>query len=103
MGTLPPPRSQLIMENMESVAASLFPKHQAVTFARDNNATFIDFSSDELREASSKLKSNKAPGPINIPPEILKVVVEKNGLANEGCFPVEWKIARFATQKTRKT
>ncbi|KAK9752255.1 hypothetical protein QE152_g4433 [Popillia japonica] len=56
------PRPSLTTPRMEEVVNHLFPRHQPVVFQCVQKA------------ACGKLKSNKAPGPGNIPTEILKLV-----------------------------
>lgn len=62
------------------------------------------FTAKELLDAAKKIKEKKAPGPDNIPPEVIKVVVENhtemlvstmNRLLTQGEFPKEWKEARL--------
>lgn len=99
-----PPRLQMTMQNMEEVVDHLFPVHQQVIFDCDRSVAFTDFTIDELRTASEKLKGNKAPGPGSIPPEIIKAVALNkpeyvlavyNNLARRREFPAEWKRARL--------
>lgn len=99
-----PPRLRLPMERMEEVIAHLFPMHTAVIFDCDISVGFTDFTADELHHACNKLKNNKAPGPGNIPPEVIKgvclhnptyVLSMYNKLASEATFPSEWKIAKL--------
>lgn len=70
----------------------------------DNNVIFLDFTVEELEEASSKLKVKKAPGPDMIPPEILKLISKGNSqyvlriynkLAKDATFPSIWKKANL--------
>lgn len=65
---------------------------------------FPDFTIEDLRQASSKLKNKKAPGPNNIPAEILKRLIDinpefvlgiYNNLARRKEFPSEWKVAKL--------
>lgn len=64
----------------------------------------LQFTLEELREACCKLKTRKAPGPSEIPSEIMKIVIEYqpewvlsiyNRLASQQRFPDEWKMARL--------
>ncbi|KAG5885294.1 hypothetical protein JTB14_027252 [Gonioctena quinquepunctata] len=89
---------------MKKIANHLLPVYQPVIFDCDINARFLNFTLDELQAASSKLKNKKAPGPGNIPPEIIKqVAIDRpediltvyNALANRANFPAEWKRARI--------
>lgn len=99
-----PPRLQMAMQTMEEVVDHLFPIHQQVIFICDRSVIFTNFSIEELRAACGKLKQNKAPGPGNIPPEIIKeVTLNKpeyvlrvyNELASSANFPADWKRARL--------
>lgn len=99
-----PPAVNLTTEALEAVVKHLFPTHNNVNFHCNFRDNFVDFTSDEMLNACSKLKSNRAPGPGNIPAEIIKSVVQYNPnfiisvynrLAKEGTFPLEWKIARL--------
>ncbi|XP_057656710.1 uncharacterized protein LOC130894130 [Diorhabda carinulata] len=73
-----PSRLSLTMDTIEQVVKHLFPVHQDVIFNCDNNNRILSFSVSELQVASRKLKSGKAPGPGNIPPEVLKAAIEAN-------------------------
>lgn len=62
------------------------------------------FSFDELHQALRKIPNNRAPGPDNIPNEIIKLMAGKfpdpfltvfNSCLKEGLFPVRWKSARL--------
>lgn len=57
-----------------TVVYHLFPKHDNVIFDSDTSNNFIEFTTDELLKVCSKLKNNEAPGPGNIPPEIMKTL-----------------------------
>lgn len=94
----------LTTDAMEAVVNHLFPTHNDVMFSCDSSDSFLDFTPEEMMKACSKLKSNKAPGPGNIPSEIIKAVAQQNSnhilpvynkLAKEGLFPAEWKVARL--------
>lgn len=99
-----PPRVCLPMEKMSEVIAQLFPTHTDVIFDCDPSVSFTNFTTDELQYACEKLKNNKAPGPGNIPPEIVKAVALYNPnyvlsiynkLAKKAIFPIEWKQAKL--------
>lgn len=99
-----PPKQQMPMQTVEAVVRHLFPEHEAVQWACNKDAVFADFTADELRLACAKLKDRKAPGPGNIPPEIIKylaitrpsyVLSVYNNLACRGNFPKDWKRARL--------
>lgn len=64
------------MQTMLVVSTHLF--HLEVTFRRDGNAKFLNFTVEELQAASRKLKRNKAPELGSIPWEIIKAVAQKN-------------------------
>ena len=92
------------MQTMESIVDTLFPEHQPVRWNRDNDAEFVSFTLEELIAACNKLKLNKAPGPGNIPPEILKNVTQHcpnlvlsvyNELARKTTFPDIWKRSKL--------
>ena len=98
------PRLQLTMKTMEQVVNHLFPVHDNVIFDCDIEPNFIKFTIEELHKACEKIKNNRAPGPGNIPPEIIKriglersgyVLEVYNGLAANMNFPAEWKKAKL--------
>lgn len=97
-----PPRQQMAMQTVEEVVNHLFPVHEPVRFICDRTVIFSNFRLEELSKASDRLKVKKAPGPGNIPPEIIKEVVKNkpdyvldvyNSLASRSMFPMEWKQA----------
>lgn len=97
-----PPKPQLTMEQVEQVVTQLFPEHEPASFNFTVNETPIYFTSSELQRACAKIKNNKAPGPGNIPSEIIKelsvlkpkfVLSLYNDLAERGEFPKQWKKA----------
>lgn len=97
-----PPKPQLTMNKMEEVVRHLFPEHAPVSFNFAENATIESFTPNDLQKACSRLKNNKAPGPGNIPAEIIKelasikheiVLKMYNDLARKGEFPNQWKKA----------
>lgn len=99
-----PPPLKLTAEAMEDVVNHLFPIHNDVTFNTNTNDNFPEFTSEDILKACSKLKNNKAPGPGNIPSEVIKEIIQQkpdsilpvfNKLASDGYFPAEWKIARL--------
>lgn len=70
----------------------------------DNTVIFSNFSVDELQEASKKIKLKKAPGPGEVPPEIMKILAIKNPeyllelyneMACKSLFPERWKVAKL--------
>lgn len=99
-----PPRLNLTSDVLENAIKYLFPVHEGVIFKCDKQTRFQDFSVEEICNACGKMKNNKAPGPSNIPAEIIKAIVKQkancllpvyNKLAKEATFPVEWKVAKL--------
>lgn len=98
------PRINLTIDFMEKAVKHLFPIHNEVIFDCDSRNRFPHFTPEEIRNAGLKLKNGKAPGPGNIPGEIIKAITEKkptclsslySKLAKELTFPVDWKLARL--------
>ena len=91
-------------EFVERIIRDLFPEQ--IREKRDRPTDFVFdeedlFTMDELREEVRSLKSNKAPGPDNIPNEVLKIVVDTcpdvllnvfNACLRQGVFPRAWKV-----------
>lgn len=71
---------------LEEVTGHLFPTHQQMLFNRDMDGTFVDFTVEELRAATGKLKNNKVPGPNNISSEIVKQLALLNINSNLLCL-----------------
>lgn len=99
-----PPMTPMTMEMTEKVVDHLFPVHEQVKWNCDKTVIFSRFTIDELCVACDNLKSNKAPGPGNIPPNIIKhlattkpelVLQVYNKLASKAIFPVLWKRANL--------
>lgn len=99
-----PPRVNLPRDVTENIVNHLFPKHNTVIFDCDISDRFLDFTMEELENACDKMKTNKAPGPGNIPAEVIKAVTKQkptyvlsvyNKLARHFIFPNEWKIAKL--------
>lgn len=67
-----PPKIRLSMTFTEEIVTQLFPTHEQTQFQCERDTPFQPFTGEELEVASQKLKSDKAPGPGKIPPEILK-------------------------------
>lgn len=97
-----PPKVKLSMPFTKKIASQLFPTHDPVEFQCDANAEFVPFTESELLTATNRVKSNKAPGPGRILPEVLKKVAQLrpnyvlsvyNRLAKDGHFPRQWKKA----------
>ena len=97
---------QLDNEKMQKIVDTLFPTH--VLRAEDQyNQLHEDpppFTETELRAATSRLKSGKAPGPDGVPVEALKVIADRrpellltmyNTCLHDGFFPETWKIQRL--------
>lgn len=107
-----PPKPTLTLTKVEEIAHHLFPVHDSVIFDCENNTRFVEFTLDELQAACSKLKNNKAPGPGNIPSEVIKHIVSErpdyvlrayNELAARAHFPEKWKKAKLVLlQKPNK-
>lgn len=103
-----PPVQKLSIEDMEIVVRHLFPTHKEVNFVCDSGERFPNFKEEELKLASSKLKSKKAPGPGLIPSEVVKYLATHhadytlsiyNKLALAKQFPEEWKLAKLVLIK----
>lgn len=99
-----PPKLNMTGDIMENIVSHLFPVHQDVIFNCDSRNRFLDFNVEEIREACSKMKNKKAPGPNNIPAEVLKAIAQQkpncllpvfNQLAREAIFPTQWKVAKL--------
>lgn len=93
-------------EKIKLWVEKLFPKHPInvwmdIVVAEEEIPMF---QRTEIIAAAKKIKTKKAPGPDNIPPEVMKAVAEKNpDLVTEvfnhclksGEFPGIWKVARL--------
>lgn len=99
-----PQNNLMTFEAMEKASEYLFPTHPRVDFVPQKTDKFVDFTVEELKSASNKLKLNKAPGPGQIPNVVIKMVAEKkpkivletlNKLAVNGVFPIVWKKAKL--------
>lgn len=99
-----PHTSAMTMKTVEVVATHLFPEHEGVDFLRRIPVQVEPFTAEELQAACRKMRNKKAPGPIGIPPEIVKEVAAGrpqyvlkvyNGLASKCQFPDEWKRAKL--------
>lgn len=97
-----PPKPNLTIDEMEAIARELFPVHSEVNFSYDADDDFPSFNEEELILACQKIKNKKAPGPRQIPPEVIKLVATHrpdymlsvyNELARNKKFPEEWKVA----------
>lgn len=107
-----PPTGLDDQQQME-MASKLFPKHRVGKWDRAPiNSAVPLFTRSALIEASKKVKEKKAPGPDNLPPEVVKEVIKTqpdtllktlNGLLAEGIFPREWKVARLVLIEKNKS
>ncbi|XP_043063330.1 uncharacterized protein LOC122319742 [Drosophila ficusphila] len=102
-GTTP----ELKEEQMDHIVKTLFPAHTN-SIARPTppiaEEQIEPFTVDELLKAAKTLKRKKAPGPDNIPSEVLKVIAENrpqilldmyNACITSGTFPDTWKVQRL--------
>lgn len=102
-------RLDLSDEHVEKVIKSLFPTHPP-TESRKKKAEepIQELSEEELKKITKSIKTNKAPGPDNIPAKIIKRICEErpdwiikvlNNLAKEEAFPKEWQEATLILLK----
>lgn len=101
-------------EAMAKVSAELFPKHRIAYWTIPNvKPEDIElFTGEETLEAGKKIKGGKAPGTDGIPPDIIKLVVERftleskealNNALKRGQIPRAFKEARLVlVEKPRK-
>ncbi|KAJ3639076.1 hypothetical protein Zmor_004373 [Zophobas morio] len=92
-------------ETEEAQIKKLFPSKPQITWDEpEYTEQQPNFTVEELKEALSKCKNKKAPGPDGIKIEIIKAVAEGNyhllldcinSLWQKGAFPTEWKIAKL--------
>lgn len=100
------PMAKLEDSRQLEVANTLFPPETSKTvreeFPCDLSCT--PFELDDLKEAISRIKNKRAPGPDRIPPEIAKaaayaesvaILQVYNTLIMKGEFPKEWKKAKL--------
>lgn len=96
------------------IARSLFPQLPMEELGRKKAFERpAHFEEDELMEAAANLKTGKAAGLDNIPPEIAKIAAFKhkdvfleiaNHIIDKGTYPTEWKTAKLIlVEKPRKT
>ncbi|KRG07864.1 uncharacterized protein Dmoj_GI25793 [Drosophila mojavensis] len=90
-------------DTMDHIVATLFPAHIHEAHERapvELDGSVPDFTEEELNIAALSLKNKKAPGPDNIPAEILKVIASGrptfllrmyNACLKERIFPEAWK------------
>ncbi|KAK9754563.1 hypothetical protein QE152_g1052 [Popillia japonica] len=98
IGYLPSPH--MSMATVEKVVEHFCPKHKPVTFVVEKKEFRTKFTTETLKTAGPKLKSNKAPGPGNISLEVIKLLLQTNPkylfpvyntLPEIGNFPKIWK------------
>ncbi|KAJ8912476.1 hypothetical protein NQ315_014576 [Exocentrus adspersus] len=99
-----PPRTNMTMPSVLKVVDGLFPKHAVVEFEILDMPQMTPFTVNEILQSCAKLKTNKAPGPGNVPAEIIKQLTQSrpdyalsvyNRLASNGNFPEKWKTAKL--------
>lgn len=92
-------------EAVSNIVATLFPSHPV----RSDDISYgevdtILFTEQELQSAATTLKNKKAPGPDNIPAEVIKAIAHRrpqpllrmyNACLREGIFPEVWKTQRL--------
>ena len=108
------PRRTLDDATQLEIARGLFPGVGPTDWEhpRTSAVTPPPFGEEELREAVKRLKTGKAAGPDNIPPEIARVTACEqaetflkitNNMITSGVFPQEWKETRLVLiEKPRK-
>ncbi|XP_070071122.1 uncharacterized protein [Drosophila takahashii] len=98
---------ELQVEQMDNIVGALFPTHEI----RPRRRTVPDleervdmFTLEESVRSTNSLKSRKAPGPDNIPAEVLQAIAERrpnllldmfNACIRKGLFPKQWKLQRL--------
>lgn len=97
-------RTNIALEKMLEVCDILFPAQETQDWIQTEPREFEPIETEEIVKAENKIRSKKAPGPDDIPPEVVKVIAKKepeilkdifNKLLREGYFPQQWKIARI--------
>lgn len=95
---------QLTEDQNKEIVAELFPIKPPHSREKQCTENYIEFSLDEITEASTGLKVRKAPGPDRLTPEVIKTAVKVapevmlkmlNVLLKQQVFPVDWKISRL--------
>lgn len=100
------PSLSLTKEQEAEVLKELFPTHFRILWPRVTvpEKDIPYFGEEEVIDAVKRIKLKKAPGPDNLPPEVVKAVANRNGTAVQkimnGClrraeFPTDWKTARL--------
>lgn len=91
-------------EETKEAVKKLFPRRERTVWQKEPCQEKIEFSEQELRDAASRLRVKRAPGPDGIQAEIVKLVVEEatsdvlaviNASAGKGEFPTRWKEAKL--------
>lgn len=96
------------------IVEQLFPRGTPITQTPDIvlNSGLKMFTREEIQLAAVRLKSGKATGPDNLPPEVVKAFVKKfpdkclnmiNNYLSKGIFPKIWKSARLVLLEKGKT
>jgi Reverse transcriptase (RNA-dependent DNA polymerase)/Endonuclease-reverse transcriptase len=100
---------ELTDENRNFIIDHLFPD-KVVEFKKNTTITdnVPDFTIEELREVARNIKTKKAPGPDEIPPKVVKIILDScqdlvlkilNDLLRKQEFPNMWKVARVVLIK----
>lgn len=99
------PKKDLSDQQQREIAEGLFPQHPIERWPEiEVEEDVPEFTSEELREATLKIKEKKAPGPDGIAPELVKAALGAypykylqvmNKCIKEGVFPERWKIAKL--------
>lgn len=92
-------------EIKQDILKELFPEHPRIIFQKEevDEGYIEEFTKEELIEAIERIKPNKAPGPDQIPPKVVKEITMVfpdlllnvfNRLLKSGEFPSMWKEGR---------
>ena len=108
------PRTSIEEKTQLEIAKNLFPTVESVEWdnPRASHPPPPPFSTEELVQAAKRLKTGKAAGPDNIPPEVARAAVAEQaeiflGIANDiitnSVFPDKWKETKLVLiEKPRK-
>jgi hypothetical protein len=113
-------KGELDTEEQIKIAKDLFPETAAIRWEAKEIETeeIPSLNAKELEAAAETMKRRKAPGPDQIPNEVVKAVVKEipeevlsimNGCLKKNEFPTAWKIARLVlipklmSDRTQKT
>jgi exonuclease III len=99
-------KGELDTEEQIKIAKDLFPETAAIRWEAKEIETeeIPSLNAKELEAAAETMKRRKAPGPDQIPNEVVKAVVKEipeevlsimNGCLKKNEFPTAWKIARL--------